>query len=81
MQVFQSILKNAVEEGETKKSDLLEFYNKVHGLLNKMPEEDFSLLQKQLGDIKKKIKVHMEQLKEKNKFLLVTGKCTRENRH
>ena len=74
MQAFQDILLKAKKEEDTKRRGLQDFYNKVNGLLNDMPEEDFSSLQKQLGDIKKNMKVHMDQLKEKDKFLLVTGK-------
>ena len=81
MQAFQSILLKAKEEEDTKRLGLLDFYGKVDELLNKMPEEGFSLLQWQLGDIKKNMKVHMDQLKEEKKFLLVTGKCTLANHH
>ena len=81
MQAFPSILLKAKKEEDTKRRDLMDFYNKVDGLLNEMPLKDFSLLQKQLGDIKKIMKVHVDQLTEEEKFLLVTGKCTLENRH
>ena len=80
MQAFQSILLKTKEEEATKKRGLLDLYDKVDGLLDKLPKEDFSLLQEQLGDVKKIMKVHMDQLREEKKFLLVTGKFTRENR-
>ena len=95
MQAFQCNLLKAKEEEDTKKSGLLDFYHKVYvetrdnenkvvkvdGLLTKIPEKDFSLLEKQPGDIKKIMKLHVDQLTKEKKFLLVTGKCTRENRH
>ena len=83
VQAFRSILLKAKEEEVTKRRRLLDFFEKIDGLMNKMPtKEDFTLLQKQLGpDIKKNMKVHMDQLKEEKCYLLVTGKYTRENRH
>lgn len=69
-----SILSAAKDEDTSKKQALHKFYTDAERCLNDMDEKILALLQKNVGNVREKIKHHQEQLKRKEYFLLVAGK-------
>ena len=68
-----SILSEAKDEDAWKKQVLLKLYTDGENCLNKMDEKIMNLLQKNVGNVREKIKHHQDQLKRKEYFLLVAG--------
>jgi len=54
---------------------LQQFYYDTEDCLQKMDDKTLALLQKNMGNIKEKIKDRRVQLKRKENYFLVAGKC------
>ncbi|KAL9963750.1 hypothetical protein ACROYT_G027284 [Oculina patagonica] len=68
-----SILSEVKDEDAWKKQALLKLYTDGENCLNKMDDKILALLEKNVGNVREKIKRHQEQLKQKEYFLLVAG--------
>ena len=74
-----SILSEAKDEDAWKKQVLLDIYTNGENCLKKMDEKIMTLLQKNVGNIKEKMKYHQDQLKRNEYFLLVAGKLMKKS--
>lgn len=69
-----SVLSEAKDEDAWKKRVLLKLYTLGENFVNEVDDKVLTLLQKNVGNVKEKIKHHQEQLKRNEYFLLVAGK-------
>ena len=73
LQAF-SVLSEAKDEDVKKKKVLSKFYSEFEKCMNGMDDKFVTLLEKNKGNVKQKMKIHQAQLQQKEYFILVAGK-------
>jgi len=67
-------LSKAKEEDAFKRQVLMDFYIQVHTFLGRLDKNMLASISKYAGDVEENVKQHIQQLMQKEYFLLVIGK-------
>ena len=73
-----SVLTEAKEEDERKRTTLHQFYEDTEDCLNSMDDKIQSLLEQNLTNLKDQIAMNKRNLKQKDYIVLVTGELSKK---